>query len=1054
MCGQAIRLWLLTTLCCVLSQMGWAVADAQDPSVSFSSDVLPILRQHCYECHDGDKQTSGYRVDVRRQAIAGGESGSVGILPGDPEQSELLLRVISDDDDQRMPPAGPLASSEIDILRRWIEQGAEWPAELANEEQNPADHWVFQPPSRPAIPRVSDPAWCRNPIDRFVLKNLEANQLSPSPTADKITLCRRLYLDLTGLPPTPEQVDAFVLSDAPDAYLRLVDQLLASPQFGVRHALPWLDAARYADSDGYEKDKQRPMWFYRDWVINAFNADLPYDVFIKHQIAGDLIEGADQTSRVATGFVRGSMINEEGGADPEQFRMEGMFDRMDTLGKAVLGLTISCAQCHNHKFDPISQEEYFQLMAFLNSDHDANLPVYTAEQRQQRGAILSEIEGIEQELRAVKPDWKELASQWATSQLSDASTWTVVPADWDENASGGQKFLDLGDGSLLAQGYAPTKSSPTFTLRLGPEALPLSGLRLELLTHPNLPHLGPGRSIFGTAALSEIRVRATPLGENAGEPYDIRWQTATANVEPTAAPLPAVYDDRGKQQRVTGPVAMAIDGDPSTAWGTDIGPGRRNRDSQAVFVPSEPIVGGPDGVELLITLTQNHGGWNSDDNQSHNLGRIRFAVTGVDAPQADPFDSPLREAISVPASLRSETQWNLLFSAWRQTVEAWAPANAEIEQLWNQHPEPESQLVLVARQQPRETFILKRGDFLSPTRSVQPGVPAVLNPLPETGDTGGPRDRLALAEWLVADDAPTTSRAIVNRLWQTYFGLGLVETPEDLGLQSPPPSHPELLDYLAVELQESDWSRKHLHRLIVTSSTYRQQALLDAELQERDPVARLLSHRSRQRLPAEMIRDVALSASGLLNPQIGGPPCYPPLPDWMLKPPVSYGPKNWYESQGGDRYRRGLYIHRYRSLPYPSLQVFDAPNGDASCVRRSLSNTPLQALTTLNDPTFNEAARALGCRLIEELPEGSDQARLERAMRLCVSRLPDAEELGILSDLLVAQRERLASGSLSAEEILAERTVQFDSSDARRNAALWTLVARVILNLDEVITRP
>jgi len=596
-------------------------------------------------------------------------------------------------------------------------------------------------------------------------------------------------------------------------------------------------------------------------------------------------------------------------------------------------------------------------------------------------------------------------------------------------------------------------------------------LRLELLTHPNLPHLGPGRSIFGTAALSEIRVRATPLGENAGEPYDVRWQTATANVEPTAAPLSTVYDDRGKQQRVTGPVAMAIDGDPLTAWGTDIGPGRRNRDSQAVFVPSEAIVGGAEGVELLITLTQNHGGWNSDDNQSHNLGRIRFAVTGVDAPQADPFDSRIREAISVPASLRSETQWNLLFSAWRHTVDAWSAANAEIEQLWDQHPEPESQLVLMARRQPRETFILKRGDFLNPTRSVQPGVPAVLNPLPAiagasttedttseaaTGQaaTGGASDRLALAEWLVADDAPTTSRAIVNRLWQTYFGLGLVETPEDLGLQSPPPSHPELLDYLAVELQENDWSRKHLHRLIVTSSTYRQQALLDAELQQRDPVARLLSHRSRQRLPAEMIRDVALSASGLLNRQIGGSPCYPPLPDWMLKPPVSYGPKNWYESQGGDRYRRGLYIHRYRSLPYPSLQVFDAPNGDASCVRRSLSNTPLQALTTLNDPTFSEAARALGCRLIEELPDGSDQARLELAMRLCVSRLPDAEELGILNDLLASQRERLASGSLSAEEILAERAEMFATPAARENGALWTLVARVVLNLDEAITRP
>ncbi|WP_235935120.1 PSD1 and planctomycete cytochrome C domain-containing protein [Candidatus Laterigemmans baculatus] len=1049
-----------------------ATAADEADRVEFARDVQPILRRHCYECHDGEKQTSGYRVDVRSIATGGGESGAVGIVPGSEEESELLRRIVTDDPYERMPPEGDgVSAAEVEILRRWIASGATWPEALANEGVDKTAHWAFQAPQRPTPPAQPAPLaqpegserslgadWCVGEIDRFVLARLAAAGLSPSPEADRVTLCRRLYLDLTGLPPTPEEIDRFLADDRPDAYERLVDSLLAAPAFGERWATPWLDAARYADSDGYEKDKQRQVWFYRDWVIAALNEDLPYDEFLIHQLAGDQIPEADQQSRVATGFVRHSMVNEEGGADPEQFRMEAMFDRMDALGKAVLGLTIACAQCHNHKFDPISQEEYFQLMAYLNNDHDANIPVYTPPQQQQRDAVLDEIAALEAELKAEAPDWRERIVDWEAT-LPPADGWRTAAVEWHENTSGGQKFIDRGDGSLLAQGYAPTKFAPTFTMRLSPDQLPIRGLRLELLLDPNLPHFGPGRSVFGTAALSEIQVRVTPRGTAAGEgeeaakPYDVQWQSASADIDPPEAPLDSVFSDRTDAKRITGPVAFAIDGDPLTAWGTDLGPGRRNQPRQAVFVPREPIQGGPEGVELEITLTQRHGGWNSDDNQSHNLGRFRFAVTSADAPQADPLPHAARASQQVAPPERSAEEWDALFSAWRKTRPEWSATNERFAQLWKEHPEPASQLVLMPQREPRETFVLKRGDFLSPVREVEPGVPEVLNPLPEEADGS----RLTLARWLTSPKAPTTSRAIVNRIWQSYFGVGLVETPEDLGTQSAPPSHPELLDWLAVELVEGNWSQKRIHREIVMSAAYRQRSTLDAELREADPTARLVSRRARQRVAAETIRDIALASSGLIDRRIGGRPTYPPLPDWMLQPPVSYGPKNWYESQGGERYRRGLYTHRYRSLPYPTLQVFDAPNGEASCVRRPESNTPLQALALLNEPTINEAARALAARLLRECGEASDRERLRYAMRLCVGRTPDESELEVLHELLAGQRERLAAGELDAQKILAGEAAPLTGVPADadpQSLAAWTLVSRVLLNLDETITRP
>ena len=485
---------------------------------------------------------------------------------------------------------------------------------------------------------------CANAIDRFVLARLEDERLTSAPEADRVTLLRRLSLDVTGLPPTIAEVDAFVSDNAAGAYERVVDRLLASPHYGERWGRHWLDAARYADSDGYEKDKPRQAWFYRDWVVAALNRDLAYDRFVIEQIAGDLLPDAGQDSVVATGFLRNSMTNEEGGIDPEQFRMEAMFDRMDAIGKSVMGLTIQCAQCHNHKFDPLTQEDYYRMFALLNNAHEANIVAYTPDEQMRRADLLREISRVEVELRQRTPDWAERMAQWESRVRDDQPAWVIVRPDPD--TSGGEKHLPLDDGSILAQGYAPTKHTVQMTAHA--DAGPITAFRLELLTDPNLPLSGPGRSIWGTAALSEFVVEVAPASAPEKR-QKIKFRAATADVNPPEAPLAAVFDDRSGKRRVTGPIGFAIDGNSDTAWCTDIGPGRRNQPRKAVFVAETPIVN-EGGTVLSFSLVQNHGGWNSDDNQNHNLGRFRFAVTSATDVVADPLPAQVRQILALPAA--------------------------------------------------------------------------------------------------------------------------------------------------------------------------------------------------------------------------------------------------------------------------------------------------------------------------------------------------------------------------------------------------------------------
>jgi mono/diheme cytochrome c family protein len=1044
-------------------------ASQQAAPVDFAREIEPIFRAACVACHFGDKAKGELRLDSKAAAMKGGISGAV-ILPGNSRDSRLLQRLRGLNGERRMPLGGEsLAPAQIELIRRWIDEGAAWPepdSAIRNSQSAIAKHWAFVAPVRPAAPAVRDRAWGRTPIDAFVLARLEREGLRPAPEADRVTLLRRLSLDLIGLPPTPEDVDRFLADRSPNAYEKQVERLLASPHYGERWGRLWLDAARYADSDGYEKDKPRRAWYYRDWVIQALNADKPYDQFIIEQIAGDLLPDASQEQIVATGYLRNSMVNEEGGIDPEEFRIEAMFDRMDAVGKGILGLTIQCAQCHNHKFDPIRQDEYYRMFAFLNNAHEAAVAVYTPEEQMTRAGIIRRTREIETELQHRTPDWPEQMAAWEVGVRNNQPQWTIVQPVVDDISTDGTRYLPQPDGSFLIGGYAPVKHRVKMQIKT--DLRNIAAVRLELLTDPTLPLGGPGRSYKGTGALTEFEVEAAPASDPKKK-TKLRFARATADLSLPERALDKQFDDQSGKHRVVGPVEFAIDGRDDTAWTTDAGPGLSNQPRKAVFAFDQPLANEA-GAILTFSLSQRHGGWNNNDNQQNSLGRIRLSLTTAPNAAADPLPAGVRDLLAVPQARRTPAQTQAVFSYWRTTVAAWRAANEEIAALWRRHPEGASQLVYQERAQMRETFTLKRGDFLRPEKKITPDVPAFLHPLPP----GAEPNRLTFARWLVDRRAPTTARSLVNRIWQSYFGTGLVATSEDLGRQSDAPSHPELLDWLAVELMEPSiadcglriancpgnprskaWSLKHLHRLVVTSAVYRQSSKTRPALVDRDPANRLLARGPRLRVDAEIVRDLALAVSGLLNPTIGGPSRYPPIPEFLLLPPVSYGTKVWREETGENRYRRAIYTHRYRSVPYPALAVFDAPAADAACVRRARSNTPLQALATLNETLFVESARALALKTLQE-GGPSDAARLHFAFRRVLARRPTLQESTELLGLLQRQRRRFIAGELNPWNLATaepDKPAVLPKGVTMEDAAAWTAVSRVLFNLDETITK-
>ena len=1036
---------------------------AESKPVDFNRDVRAILSDKCFLCHGPDESSrqADLRLDRREDAIDAGA-----IVDGDAPSSEMIARILSDDPDLVMPPpetGKPITESELAVLKSWIDDGAKYDV-----------HWAFQPPQKPTVPAIADDAFSRNDIDRFVLRRMTVANLSPSQPADARTLARRLSFDLTGLPPTPNDLATIDSADDTEAAIaEYADRLFASPHFGERWARWWLDAARYADSAGYEKDLQREVFFYRDWVIEAMNRDMPYDEFVISQIAGDLLPAATQDDRVATGFLRNSMSNEEGGADPEQFRVEGMFDRVDAIGKAILGITTQCAQCHTHKYDPLSHQEYYQLFAALNDFEEGSISVYTPEQARQRDDVLNEIRRHEDHLKASIPDWKNRVAVWAEKVRDGLPRWQTIHPETVPFE--GQKFKVLDDGSVVSCSYAPTKAENTFTATIPAGKIEL--FRLEALTHDSLPRGGPGRSVDGTAALSEFRVRIEPSG---GEPFDVKFVRAYADVNAESRELKPRYRNRepDKDHRTVGSIGLAIDGDIETAWTTDVGSGRSNVDRHAFFIPEAPITL-EQPATISVTIVQKHGGWNSDDNQNFLLGRYRFSFTSDDASLFDddgidaPYPATLATTLQTDPNQWSDEQYDAMFSWWRRLPlddsKDRTDVAAKIEAAWKRYPETASQLVAKALDRPRPTFVYDRGDFLQPTIEVRPEAPEFLGRFSNPGEP----DRLRLARWLVSDDSPTAARVIVNRIWQAYFGRGLIDTPEDLGYQSSPPSHPKLLDYLATELMDRDWSLNHIHRLIIDSATYRQTSMADPQSWRADPDNRMLARGPRFRMEAEMVRDLALDVAGMLDKTIGGPSAYPPAPEFLFVPPASYGPKIW--NTGENAMRRSLYVHQYRSVPYPPLRMFDAPKGDVACVRRTRSNTPMQALVMLNEPQFVDAARGLAARMSMAADERGPDAALENGFEWCTARRPNTKEQQILSNLLNEQIKRFADAEPAVvADVLGLNTNANANANAKtdtdtgtgtgtgtgtaidagtRRTAAWVVVARTILNLDETITK-
>ncbi len=1038
---------------------------AAAPKVDFNRDVRPILSDNCFNCHgqDAGARKAKLRLDDRAAALAGGKSGSPAIVPGNPERSELILRITEPhDSEDRMPTIdskkSPLTPAQVATLRQWIGEGAEYQG-----------HWAFIAPARPAVSgsvvqgAAPNSKTSANPIDAFIAARRNAAGLRASPEATPETLCRRLWLDLTGLPPSPAELDEFLAAFAKNgdaAYRALVEKLLASPRYGEKWARHWLDAARYADSDGYEKDMPRQQWAWRDWVINSLNADQPYDQFIVEQIAGDLLAVHEpdplraQNLRVATGYLRNSMVSEEGAIINEQYRAEGMFDRMDAIGKGVLGVTLQCAQCHTHKFDPITHEDYFSLFAALNNTYEATSRVYAPEKLSVAERIRREIAAADDTVKSAQPDWSQRLTSWIEAERATAAatSWeTVTPLEpiW----GGGLSHPDvLPDGSVLTLGFRPTDGELSFTAT--PKVAGITALRIEALNHGDLIFGGPGRSVDGLFAVSELVVESLPAGEKKGTKIELEADSATADFDSAERLIGNPFRKNEDDKRTVGPSSFLIDGKVETAWSPDRGPGRRNAPTEVVVHFKSPVTLA-ESHTLRVMLRFKHGGKDIHGRECHHLGRFRVAVTTAACAVASKIPTAARLALATPETARSPAQQAALFAAWRSTVPEFSETTVAIEKLWAQFPAEDTTILHLAErsaEDARGTFILDRGAWDKPKTRVTPRTPAFLHARRAEG--AGEPDRLAFARWLVDRRSPTTARVAVNRTWQALFGAGLVDTPEDFGVRAAAPSQPEVLDWLAVDFMDRGWSQKQLVRTIVTSATYRQSSRTTPEHLERDPRNRLLARGPRFRADAEVVRDIALRTSGLLTEKIGGPSVYPPVPESLFASsfiPVDF----WKTATGAERYRRSLYVFRRRSMPDPMLSSFDAPNGDVACAARPRSNTPLAALASLNETVFVEAAQALALRVLRE-GGPTDAARAAYAFRLCTSRVAEPTEIADLVDVLATPRARVADGWISAREVAfgdAAKLPELPPGITPADAAAWTVAARVLLNLDETLSK-
>ncbi|MDA0833210.1 MAG: DUF1553 domain-containing protein [Planctomycetota bacterium] len=1000
---------------------------ADESKIDFVVQIKPLLDTHCLSCHDNDDPQSDFKVASLGSMKVGGLRGPA-VVPGDPEASWLLKSLVGTDDLPRMPhEQEPLTADEIALITTWIKQGAEGPeGEIAASEYK-SDHWAFQPIARPAAPSVTQPNWLRNPIDAFVMARLDEAKIAPAPDADLSTLIRRVSLDLTGLPPSPQELDDFLNDHSPDAYERLVDRLLASPQYGERQARFWLDAARYADSNGFTIDAERSIWKYRDWVIGAFNRDLPFDRFTIEQIAGDMLPDPSIDQLIATGFHRNTLVNQEGGTDPEQFRVDAVVDRVNTTGTVFLGLTLGCAQCHSHKFDPISQREYYQLYDIFNHGKDVNtveptVAVPTPKQAAQLESLKTDLAAAEAPLAVHDAEFIKGLPAWEAEMAAAVQqdpAWQpldVIEAKGEKGAL----ITKQAEFQLHVDFSAP--NNDTYIVTADTPVKEITAVRLEALTHPDLPMNGPGRADNGNFVMTEFEVDAAPVA-TPDQVQPIKLSHAVAD-----------HAQEGF------PVTAALDGKSDSGWAINVKSGSLNVNREAVFFPETPIVG-ENGHRLVIRMRHD------SSSPKYLIGRFRLSVSNAPA-EGLSLPTAAREILKIAADERTDEQKNQLAEIYKATDKEREPLASRVAELMRQiealNNAIPTTLVMEEIQQRRESYIQIRGDFLRKGAAVTGGVPTLF---PQIETEREIPNRLDFAKWLVDGRNPLTARVTVNRYWQQFFGIGLVDTDNDFGTQGSTPTHAKLLDWLADEFQSTGWGIKQMHRLIVTSATYRQSSRVRPELEEIDPANKLLARQNRIRMEAEILRDVSLEASGLLATELGGKGVFPPQPEGIYI--VTQVKKAWPESTGADRYRRGLYTFFWRSSPYPMLPTFDAPDGNTACTRRSRSNTPLQALTMANDRTFFEFAQGLAARVLKEGPT-YDEGRLQYAYRAVLSREPTADEQTLLLGFLQRQEESFAATPDEAKTV-APTNVPQEVNLVK--AAAWTAVSRVLLNLDELMTR-
>jgi hypothetical protein len=981
--------------------------------LSYNRDVRPILSDNCFYCHgpDAGHRKAKLRLDVREEALK-----SEAFVPGDPDKSELVRRIFTKDEDDQMPPhdsAKRLTDAQKNILKEWIAQGAKYEA-----------HWAYIAPAKPEVQG--------NGVDFLVRKQLKEHGLVAALEADRRTLARRLSFDLVGLPARPEEVEAFEKDSSANAYNRMVDRLLASEHYGERMAIGWLDVVRYADTIGYHSDNPRNIWPYRDYVIKSFNENKAFDVFTKEQIAGDLLPNSGLEQKVASAFNRLLLSTEEGGAQEKDYEARMLTDRVRAIGTGWLGQTIGCAQCHDHKFDPIKQRDFYAMGAFFSDikepiigRREDGMLVPTKEQETEMARLQSEVQKLQTDFDGAHPELTDAYKNWQKQEMEMAEQdrqWATLKADSIASAEG-VTFQTLADGSVLAKGKKPDKE--VYKIRVKEMPNPISALRIDALPNDGLPAKGPGRSGNGNFVLSEVVARVERAN---GDRVTIPFSSAKADFE-----------------QKDYPAASVIDGVPNKAgWAVLPEVGKQHR---LVLEISEPVTF-KDGDAFVVEMHFNYGG-------THSLGRFRVAGTSSYDLARKPLLMPVpQDMIDLLTNhSRTEEQERALFAKFKATAPELADLRKQIAEAQKAKDTFEKTvprcLVSIHSEKPRTVRILPRGNFLIETGEiVAPALPGYLR-----ASSNGEQKltRLDLANWLASKENPLTARVFVNRLWKQFFGIGLSKVLDDLGSQGEPPVNPELLDWLASEFMDSGWDIKHMVRVIVTSDTYKQISIPPKELRARDPFNREVAVQGRWRLDAELVRDNALAISGLLSPKIGGPSVKPYQPDGYWEN-LNFPVRTYEASKGEDQYRRGLYTWWQRSYMHPSLLAFDAPTREECVAERNRSTIPQQALALLNDPTYVEASRVFATRILKSGAE-DDESRLRWAWRQALCRAPSNDEVAAIKSLLSKHRDEYAKDTKAAHELVSVGFSPVAEGANEAELAAWTNVARAIFNLYENVTR-